>query len=49
MMIIIKAVDELLSVNVLLIGGTAVPQMGVGVDHKDLLSGFGSIHGASSL
>jgi hypothetical protein len=46
MMIIVKAVNELLSVNVLLIGGTAVPQVGVGIDHKDFLSGFGSVHSA---
>ena len=49
MMIIIKAVDELLSVNVLLISGTAVPQMRVGVDNKYFFSGLCSKHGGSSV
>ena len=49
MMIIIKAVDKLLSVNVLLVSGTAIPQMGVGVDHKYFLAGFCSVHDGGSL
>jgi hypothetical protein len=35
-MIVVKAIDKLLSVNVLLIRRTAVPQMGVSVDDKYL-------------
>jgi hypothetical protein len=37
-MIVIKAIDELLSVNVFLVRGAAVPQVGVGVDDKYFFS-----------
>src|SRR5262245_1636918 len=49
MMIIVEAVNKLFSVNVFLISGTGVPQMGVTVDDKDSFSRFCSKHSGDAV
>src|SRR5260221_253851 len=44
LMVVVKAIDELFPVNILLILRTPVPQMNMGIDNKDLFSGFGRKH-----
>ena len=45
--IVVKAVDELLAVDVLLVCRAAVPKMGVAIDDKDLFAGACFVHGMS--
>ena len=46
-MIGVEALDELLAVNVFLVGGAAVPKMGVPVDDEYLFTVSGPVHGDS--
>jgi hypothetical protein len=48
-MIGVEAFDELLAVNILLVGGAAVPKMRVPVDDEYLFTASGPVHGDFSL
>ena len=46
-MVSIEAFDELLAVDILLVGRAAIPEMGVPVDDENLLAFGCPVHGVS--
>ena len=44
LMVVIEAIDKLFPVNILLVLFTPIPKMNMGIDNKNLFSGFGGEH-----